>query len=1207
MDAKYLNEPLIPKFSDSNNNFSTNSAVNASASLKRVIAEMKQCDVPNAQYGFHSKNIYALVLSQNEEHIYTGSIGTTLKSWSTLTKSEEFCVDLHSCPKCLQVTQDGKYVIIGGFDSQIKFFNTVFQKFDFVLTGHQDTVNCLALMKDENFLVSGSEDTKVVVWDISLKKVEIVLEFHKGPVLCLCISRNGRYLITGGEDKLIVIWNAIKYRMEASVKTSSKDLAMATYEKNLVYGLEDGKIIVWNIPERKEKFRLLGHTLYINHLWVSENNELIASSSGDNTIKLWDLKDQKSYFTIKNLDMIKRLAMSKDLKKIYTGSGQGEVQEWKLEDQQNNFMSPHSEVSYSIVISKKNTYLICSSEKININVWDYKKKSLSFQLIGHKDLVYCLECSVDEKILASGGSDLLIKVWSLEKKSLLFNLSGHEKQVLCLEFSSDNKRLISGSRDRSIRLWDLSSQNKVFSIPAHADLVHSICFANQEKSIISASFDSIIKVWETSSQVLKYMLEGHTQYIMKILLTHDENYLISVSGDKTIKVWSLEERKEEFTLKGHTEAIWGLSILHEKNEIATSSIDSTIKVWSLVERKEKYTLRGHFGCATCCAYSADGNAIASTSFDTSIRLWDVSLTSDSLNPFQFQSKSDFMSMLSYFRDNEAAIKGHENLLISKYRFGLMHIYSHLGKPELLKPLLDLDPGFVVDSFGHSPLYYSIKKRSFACTDLLLSYLIRVKEQKPEKIPIYLTALEGEFQMILKTSSKLLPTFMDILLVTETNTFGIPIYKLPKFMMLNSRKINLKDFVRVFNDQADVQTRNKRFEKSIYLEFKRSVISFPMRTGSAASIRFLTVLLNCSKIQIFRSMLIRGLIKVKWKTLRWLILTITLLFWSNLVIMTYMVAFDDSQFEVLVAFVAVNGVLLLMKLIQMMRLGLISYFSNTWNIIELLRFGCCGTWTYLLYFHKEKIEILTWTMILLSFIRGLTGFRAFNYTRFYTRLILRAFQDIISFIFIFCYSIIAFGVLSTYNDKGNSITRIWTSSYDLSLGQYAIDENNLLSYASFMLASIINIIVMLSLLISILGDSFERFQMESIDIDYKEMAEELRTVEILIFCRRKYGGQMYLQICDTERNSEDLYDWEGRLRMIEKCNSSAGDIVKDNTDFILKKINFMQIHAEKSNNDLQIQLENNSSKIEKLEQKFDFQLQEIRSLLQKNLEAKKKLF
>ena len=50
------------------------------------------------------------------------------------------------------------------------------------------------------------------------------------------------------------------------------------------------------------------------------------------------------------------------------------------------------------------------------------------------------------------------------------------------------------------------------------------------------------------------------------------------------------------------------------------------------------------------------------------------------------------------------------------------------------------------------------------------------------------------------------------------------------------------------------------------------------------------------------------------------------------------------------------------------------------------------------------------MILLNFIRGLSGFRLFDMTRFYVQLIIRSVKGVFSFLLIFVYSTIAFGVV-----------------------------------------------------------------------------------------------------------------------------------------------------------------------------------------------------
>lgn len=1148
--------------------------------LDVIVSEMKQIDIPSSKIGQNQSACLSLCLSSKSNCLFSASSERSISVYNAESKKLVSSLPLKKNHRTLCLSKNGKLLFVA-LNRLISVFSCETNGFLYDLIGHDKVVTCMVMGKEDMFLITGSDDCTVIIWNLAEKKIETLLKGHEKGISCLTLSKDNKFVITGGEDKKVFVWNRAKYTTEFEINFKCKIFSLVGISKNFVaVGLEDGKITIWNLVERKEEFKFLGHSLYITHLQVSEDGLVLVSSSGDSTIRFWNLQLRRCEFTIKTKDVVKRIAFDKEIKTLYTGSNKGEILEWIIEDPIGLGLCPHSEVSYCAVVTEK--YVISTTERNKLAVWGLESKKIAFYLEGHNDLIYSIDCSADGRFLASTGSDKVIKIWDLALQRFLFELEGHTQQVLCVRFSQNQQYLVSSSRDKSIQMWDFNSRSKLFQIEGHNDLVHSVIFVLQDTQIASASFDCTIKIWSLSTQSLLHSFEGHSQYIMD--LAHTNDILISVSGDKTIKIWDLITKKEVFALQGHQEPIWSVCISPNKEEIATASVDSTIRIWSLTERREKFKLVGHLGCVTNCRYSKDGKSLISASFDETIRVWNIGETEELLNPFPFQSKKDFMSMLSYFREGSSPLSSHKDLLISKSRYCLMHIFAHLGKSELLKDLLELQPLFFTDKFGNSAFFYAIKKKSMACTEMLLIYLLDIKKKQPKMLELSLQAVRNEFEMIIKTASKLLPRFIDLLLVGQSRTFGVPNGDLPLFEVSASQHPPLDKFLTV----------PEGLDKSIYLKVKSSIISFPLTAGSDSSIRFLGRLLGNERSFIFRTQLIRGLIKVKWNQMRYLILFSTFLLWANLILMVWLVTTPVKPLYVLISYASVNSILLLFQLIQLVRKGFSLFITNIWNPLEVIRLSICGLWLGLLYFLQIEYNELTWFMILLNFIRGFTGFRAFHFTRYYTRLVFSALYDITSFIFIFSYAILACGVLLTFKDYDQNLFRVWISSYDLSLGLFNADKDDPIKYVSFILASIFNMVIMLSLLISILSDSFDKFQTESVDIDYKEMAQEITNMEYLLFFRKEKSEKMHLHICDTKHLFDDGRDWEGKVRMIEKHTVEALFGIKQTNSLVIEKIKEMGDEIKRNGADLQGRLNLNNLKLENLEKKIMNLAKEMKS-------------
>jgi hypothetical protein len=84
-----------------------------------------------------------------------------------------------------------------------------------------------------------------------------------------------------------------------------------------------------------------------------------------------------------------------------------------------------------------------------------------------------------------------------------------------------------------------------------------------------------------------------------------------------------------------------------------------------------------------------------------------------------------------------------------------------------------------------------------------------------------------------------------------------------------------------------------------------------------------------------------------------------------------------------------------------------------------------------------------------------------------------------------------------------------------------------------LATFINVILMLNLLISILGDTCDQFQVEKNMIDYIEKAELILEIQKMTFWAKKKSEFKYFHVVTPASLGEQTEDWEGRVNFLGK--------------------------------------------------------------------------
>jgi WD40 repeat protein len=67
-------------------------------------------------------------------------------------------------------------------------------------------------------------------------------------------------------------------------------VAICRAEAVAITGGTDGKVVVWSLESGAQIATLVGHRGVVWRVAVSEEAGMIASGSGDNTVRLWDLQ-----------------------------------------------------------------------------------------------------------------------------------------------------------------------------------------------------------------------------------------------------------------------------------------------------------------------------------------------------------------------------------------------------------------------------------------------------------------------------------------------------------------------------------------------------------------------------------------------------------------------------------------------------------------------------------------------------------------------------------------------------------------------------------------------------------------------------------------------------------------------------------------------------------------------------------------------------
>ncbi len=238
----------------------------------------------------HSKPITDLALSPNSAHRASSSDDRTVQLWNnenpTVLRGHTHCV------KAVAFSPDGTVLASGSWDKTIRLWPVQPEAPISILAAHRLGINALAFSPLGNLLASGGLDCEVLIWDWRSHQVLQRLAGHIRAVTALAFSPDGRTLATGSDDGTIRIWKRLtrQFSLERTLSAHSWTVSSLAFSASgaLFSGSWDHTIKLWDIEMGQETAVLRGHTDSVLAISLDESRQLLASSSRDQTIRLWE-------------------------------------------------------------------------------------------------------------------------------------------------------------------------------------------------------------------------------------------------------------------------------------------------------------------------------------------------------------------------------------------------------------------------------------------------------------------------------------------------------------------------------------------------------------------------------------------------------------------------------------------------------------------------------------------------------------------------------------------------------------------------------------------------------------------------------------------------------------------------------------------------------------------------------------------------------
>lgn len=1154
-------------------------------SLMRIFR--KRDPLKNREFHGHTEIVWTCCISSDNQHLFSGSADCLIKIWDVKSGDPIGKLEGHTnVVYIINITPDDRRLVSGGWDCLVIIWDWVNNIQENIIHSHTNQVYALAISSDNKFLLSGGADKFIRIWDFENKQeiAEISFGIYIFGITLTC--DNKKIIAAGGQEKYGIYDFDTHALISEHFPTAGiiQSIALTPDNKFLAFGTQKNLIKVYNYPANTEYCTFTSHENQVRNVVFTSDNTYLISTSSDKTIKIFNIVTKVEILTLDGSGgYIYGQFLSRDGQFLATCATDKIVSLWRIGDKiRLKKLSGHAAAMRCHTITNDSKFVFTGSDDKTIKKWDIEKGTLVSEIRGLSGNVMALLVTEDLKYIINAGEDTKVNVWDYNTNELVVELSLEVSFVACLAATKDNKFFASGGGDMKISLWDLSTLTLIKRLEGHTNAVFAVVFSNDGQSIISGSADKTFRVWDVNNLGISIKFETSSAMINTIAISSDNSFLALGCRDKCAYLWDWKEKVLLNTFARHTGWVQGVFFSNDEQSLVTAGMDTIARVWNTTEERLEYELKGHTSSVRWAEFTKDGKYIITVGHDKLVNIWDIQNIGE-LELADIGGPIDSFLYLTAIEKKTKPEKFNSKALFSPLKVNIAHIYCYLDRPELLREAFEIGVDIRRDNNGNSPLHYALVRKSQGCIDIILEFLTKLKSKDFKLFLNYSYALRGDLEPLLHNYSEFLPDFLEAIFfkISDTISFAGPRYMLPHLHYSKGRRLDPYNFVfHPYESNGTIE---------VPVQFKTMPFPISYVRGSTGSMELLDSIMNCTNKQILQSEFVKTYIRDKWDSMWKFILALTIITWTNILLMIILISLYSQgktgtlQYIVLIIlFLVTNAFLTVYEVCQLFTNG-VKYFQNAWNFIDFLRISLCLTWIVLSFLDSENyIKYVTWPMTLVNFFRGLSGFRAFDETRFYTRLIVKAFVESIAFLLVFFYSTLAFGILYISANQGliSDIGSIWTISYELSMGNFDNSGMGQLEYTGFMLATIINVIVILNLLIAILGNSFDSFQAQAGEIDCLDMTEFVLELETLIFWRRSENNKKYLKKCE-DMTWKGETNWEGRLKAILNAISDADKRGCENYAMLQKSLSEKTESISKQNTEVLEKIKLSNEEIKKL--------------------------
>jgi WD40 repeat protein/uncharacterized caspase-like protein len=344
--------------------------------------------------------------------------------------------------------------------------------------GHSAAIRSISFSPDDSLLASGSEDGVVKVWSVSDRRLLMTLKASIVAVVGLEFTADGKHLITATEE-------------------------------------DHNNLKVWDLMSGHVITSLFGHNSRLDAIAMSPTEPLLASSSWDGTVKLWNLisNDLRCTCNVKLDSLEQGLTFSPDGKLVFaptvgliratgTLSTFRKIRAWSTTDCSSSVdldAAPRNpqdvDTVHSLTWFPTRNVLAAGNHNGTITMWNAPRLPVT-GTASVKEPIYSLSASAKADLLAYGTNEGTVGLWNPDKGTTTVIKSGSgDDAVWATKISHDARLLAWGGNGSAISIYDFSLQRITSRMAGTPDEITDVIPLLDDRSVGTVYRAGALRLW----------------------------------------------------------------------------------------------------------------------------------------------------------------------------------------------------------------------------------------------------------------------------------------------------------------------------------------------------------------------------------------------------------------------------------------------------------------------------------------------------------------------------------------------------------------------------------------------------------------------------------------------------------------------------------------------------------------------------------------